>query len=119
MILRKDFMIFGEELMAKAETTIEGRDLRLEVTLARFGASRDRHGDIACLDFPALHKHLVVDVTVTSARTNSNVRAVGALLIRFRPFGSLSMWAQQAKLDADLCNSFFLGTPYIYYVCNY
>jgi hypothetical protein len=60
------------------------------------------------LDFAAPHnKHLVVDVRVTSARTNSNVPVVGALLPLL---GSLAMGAQQAKLDDDLRISFSLGT---------
>jgi hypothetical protein len=37
-------------------------------------------GDIVWLDFVAPHKHVVADVTVTSALTNSNVPVVGAPL---------------------------------------
>jgi hypothetical protein len=115
-MLRKEIIIFWGEFMAKAETTIKGRDLRLEVPLTRFGASRNRHGDVACLIFAALHKHLVVDVTVTSARTNSSVPVVWAPL---RALGGLAMGAQQAKLDVDFRTLFSLGTPSIYYDHNY
>jgi hypothetical protein len=60
------------------------------------------------LDFAAPHKQLVVDVTVTSARTNSNLPIVGAPLLLPR---SLAMGDQQAKLDDDLRTSSSLGTP--------
>jgi hypothetical protein len=60
---------------------IKGRDLCLEVRRIRYGASQDRRGDVVWLDFPVPHnKHLVVDVTVTSASMNSNVPALRALL---------------------------------------
>jgi hypothetical protein len=65
----------------------------------RLGASRDRHGDVVWLDFMAPHRELVVDVMVTSARTNTNVPRIGAR----RPLpGSLALGAQHGKLDADL-----------------
>jgi hypothetical protein len=51
----------------------EGRDLRLEVLCIRLGVSRDRHGDVVWLDFGSPHSHLLVDVTVTSGRMNTNV----------------------------------------------
>jgi hypothetical protein len=51
----------------------KGRYLRLDVRRIRSGASRDRPWDVVWLDFMAPHRHLVVDVTVTSARTNINV----------------------------------------------
>jgi hypothetical protein len=45
----------------------------------------------------APHRHIVVDVTVTSARTNTNVARIGAR----RPFpGSLALGAQHGRLDA-------------------
>jgi hypothetical protein len=45
------------------------------------------------------HRHLVVDVTVTSARRNTNVSKICARL----PLpGSLALGAQQGKLDEDL-----------------
>jgi hypothetical protein len=68
-----------EEFMLEAGST-KGRDLRLGVRRIRLGASRDRHGDVVWLDFMAPHRHLVIDVTVTSARTNTNVPRVGARL---------------------------------------
>jgi hypothetical protein len=54
------------------------------------------------------HRHLVVDVTVTSARTNINVpRSCARLPLP----GSLALGAQHDKLDADLRTSALLGTP--------
>jgi hypothetical protein len=51
------------------------------------------------LKFAAPHRHLLVDVTVTSTRANSNVLAVGAPL----PVpGTLAYGSQQAKVGADL-----------------
>jgi hypothetical protein len=56
----------------------------------------------------APHRHLLVDVTVTSARTNTNVPRMGARL----PLpGSLALEAQHGKLDADLRTYALLGTP--------
>jgi hypothetical protein len=64
----------------------------------------------------APHRHLVVDVTVTSARTNTNVPQIGARI----PFpGSLALGAQEGKLDADLCTSALLGMPSVQSVHNY
>jgi hypothetical protein len=117
ILLRDRIVHVWEELMAEAGE-IKGRDLRLEVRRIRCGASRDRPGDFVWLDFAALriYKHLVVEVTVTSARTNSNVPAVGASLpLR----GSLAMGAQHAKIDVDLRNSSSLGTPSIQSVHDY
>jgi hypothetical protein len=65
-----------EEFMLEARTS-KGRDLRLEVRHIWAGASRDRHGDV---DFKASQRHLDVDVTVTSARTNTIVPHIGARL---------------------------------------
>jgi hypothetical protein len=59
-----------EEFMLEYGAT-KGRDLRLEVRRIRSGASRDRHEDVVWLDLMAPHRHLVVDVTVTSAPTNA------------------------------------------------
>jgi ribosomal silencing factor RsfS len=79
-----------EEFMLEAGAT-KGRNLRLEVRRIRSGASRDRHRDVVWLDFMALHRHFVVDVTViTSARTNSNVPRIGA---RLPLLGSLALGA--------------------------
>jgi hypothetical protein len=61
-----------EEFILEAGATKE-RDLRLEVRRIRSGASRDRSGHVVWLDFIAPYRHLVVDLTVTSARTNTNV----------------------------------------------
>jgi hypothetical protein len=56
----------------------------------------------------APHHNMVVDVTITSARTNTNVPRVGARL----PLpGSLALGDQHGKLDADLRTSALLGTP--------
>jgi hypothetical protein len=56
-----------DEFMLEAEAT-KGRDSRLEVRRIWSGASRDSPRDVVWLDFKAPHRHLAVDVTVTSAR---------------------------------------------------
>jgi hypothetical protein len=91
-----------EEFMLEAGAT-KGRDLRLEVRRIRSGAySRERPWDVVWLDFMAPHLHLVVDVTDTSARTNTNVPRIGARL----PLpNNLALGAHHGKLDADLCTS--------------
>jgi hypothetical protein len=62
------------------------------------------------------HRHLVVDVTVTSARTNTNVPHVGASL----PLpSSLALGAHHGKLDVDLRTSALLGTPSVQSVHDY
>jgi hypothetical protein len=64
----------------------------------------------------ASHRHLVVHVTVTSARTNTNVPRTSARL----PLpGSLALGAQQRKLDALLITSALLGTPSVQSVHDY
>jgi hypothetical protein len=68
-----------EEFMLEAGAT-KGRDLRLKVRRTRSGASRDRHVDVVWVDFMAPHRHLVAYVTVTSARTNTNVPRTCALV---------------------------------------
>jgi hypothetical protein len=51
------------------------------------------------IKFAAPHRHMPIDVTVTSTRANSNVPAVGAPL----PLpGTLAYGYQPAKVDADL-----------------
>jgi hypothetical protein len=65
------------------------------------------------LDFMAPHRHLVVDLTDTSARTNTNVPRLGARLLLH---GSLALGAQ---LDADLRTSALLGTPSVQSVHDY
>jgi hypothetical protein len=45
-----------EELMAEAGV-VKGRDLRFEANRIRLVASRDRHGDIVCLNFAPPHEH--------------------------------------------------------------
>jgi hypothetical protein len=97
-----------EEFMLEAGAT-KGRNLRLEVHRIRSGASRDRPRDVVWLDFMAPHRHLVVDVTVTSARTNTNVPRIGARLPLHH--GRLALGAQHGKLDADLRTLALLGTP--------
>jgi hypothetical protein len=93
--------------MLEAEAT-KGRDSRLEARRIRSGASRDRHGDVGWLDFMAPHRHLVVDVTLTSARTSTNVPRICA---RLPLHGSLASGAHHGKLDADLRTFALLGTP--------
>jgi hypothetical protein len=61
----------------------------------------------------APHRHLVVDVTVTSARTNTNVPRIGA---RLPLHGSLALGAQHGKLNADLRTYTVLGTPSVRYM---
>jgi hypothetical protein len=61
------------------------------------------------LDFAATHKHLVIDVTITTARTISNVQIVGAPLPLPRRVAIGR--AQQAELDYDLCTLSSRGTP--------
>jgi hypothetical protein len=80
----------------------------LEVRRIRSEASRYRRGDVVWLDFAASYKHVVVHVTVTSARTDSIVPAVGAPLPLH---GTLAMESEQSKLDVDLRTSSCLGTP--------
>jgi hypothetical protein len=64
--------------------------------------------DFVWLDFTALHRHLFVDVTVTSAHTNSSAHEMDYLL---HVHGSLATGAQQGKQDVDLRTSASLGTP--------
>jgi hypothetical protein len=55
----------------------------------------------------APHRHLVINVTVTSARTNTNIPRIGARL----PLpGSFALGAQYGKLDTDLRTSSLRGT---------
>jgi hypothetical protein len=88
----------------------------LEVRRIRSGASRDRHGDAVWLDFMAPHRHLVVGVTVISARTNTNDPRIGA---RLPLHGSLALGAQHGKLDADLRTCALLGTPSVQSIHDY
>jgi hypothetical protein len=68
-----------DEFMLEPWAT-KGRDLWLEVRRIRSGASRERYGDAVWLDSMASHRHLVVDVTVTSALTKIRVLQIGARL---------------------------------------
>jgi hypothetical protein len=69
--------------------------------------NRGKCGDVVWLDFRAPHRHLVVEVMVTSARTNTNTPHIDARL----PLpGSHALGAQHGKLDADLRTSALLGT---------
>jgi hypothetical protein len=96
-----------EEFMLEAGAT-KGWNLRLDVRRIRSGASPDRHEYVVWLDFKAPHRHLLLDETVTSARTGTEVPYIGARL----PLpGSLALGAHHGKLDAPLCTSTLLGTP--------
>jgi hypothetical protein len=64
----------------------------------------------------APHRQLVVYVTLTSARTNTNVPRIGA---RLPLSGSLELGAQHGKLDADLRISALLGTPSVRPIHDY
>jgi hypothetical protein len=67
----------------------------------------------------APHRHLVVYVAVTSARTNTNVPHISARL----PLpGKLALGAERGKLATDLRTFALLGTPSVqsvheYYLC--
>jgi hypothetical protein len=65
----------------------------------------------------APHRHnLVIDVTATSARTNTNVPRVGARL----PLpGTLALGAQHGKLYADLRICALFGMPSVRSVHDY
>jgi hypothetical protein len=64
----------------------------------------------------APHRHLSVDVSVTSARTNTDVPRIGARL----PLpDSLALGAQHGKLDAGLRTSALLDTPSVHAVHDY
>jgi hypothetical protein len=52
----------------------------LETRRIRFGASHDRLRDVLWFDFAPPHKYVLVNFTLTRARTNSCVSAVGAPL---------------------------------------
>jgi hypothetical protein len=94
-----------EEFMLEAGAA-KGRDSRLEVRSIRSGASQYRPR--VWLEFMAPHRYLVVDVTVTSARTNTNVPRICARL----PLPcSLALGAQHGELDADLRTSALLSMP--------
>jgi hypothetical protein len=97
-----------EESMLEAGAT-KGRDMRLKVRRIRSEAYRDRLGDVVWLDFTAPHRHLV-DVTVTSARTNTSVPQI---CVRLPHLGSLTFGAQHGNLDADLRTSTLLGMPFV------
>jgi hypothetical protein len=93
----------------------KGRDLRSEVHRIRSGYSRDRPR-MWFGYFRAPHRHLVVNVTVTSARTNTNVTHIGARL----PLpGNLVFGPQQGQLDADLRTSALLGSALVQSVHEY
>jgi hypothetical protein len=96
-----------EEVVLEAEATKE-RGLRLEVRGILSEASRYRHGGVVWLDVMTPYRHLVVDLTVTSDRTNTNVPRIGA---RHPLPGSLALGAQHGNIDVDLRTSALLGTP--------
>jgi hypothetical protein len=62
------------------------------------------------------HRHLVVVVTLTSARTNTNVPRIG---VRLPLPDSLALGAQHGKLDADLRTFALLGTPSVQSIHEY
>jgi hypothetical protein len=104
-----------EDLVLEAGAT-KGRDLRLRVPRIWLGASWDLLGDMVWLDFMAPHLHLVVNVTVTSARTNTNVPRIGARL----PLpSSFALETQHGKFDADLRTFALLGTPSVQSILDY
>jgi hypothetical protein len=71
---------------------------------------------VGLLYFMASHRHLVLDVTVTSARTNINIPRKGARL----PLpGSLALGSQHGKFDADLRTITLLGTPSVQLIHDY
>jgi hypothetical protein len=55
-------------------------------------------------------------VTVTSARTNTNVPRIGARLLLL---GSLALGAHNGKLDAGLRTFALLGTPLVQSIHDY
>jgi hypothetical protein len=61
----------------------------------------------------APHRHLIVDVTVSSACTKAIAPRIGA---RLPLHGSLVLEAQYGKLDADLRTSALLSTPFVHSV---
>jgi hypothetical protein len=67
----------------------------------------------------APHRHRVVDVMVTSSRTNTSAPQICARLPPPEFPGSLAFGAQQRKLDADLRTSTLLGTPSVQSVHDY
>jgi hypothetical protein len=71
---------------------------------------------VVWLEFMAPHRHLVVDVTVINARTNTNVLRIGA---RLALQGSLALGAQHCELYADLRTSALLGTPSVQSLHDY
>jgi hypothetical protein len=82
----------------------------LEVSRIWSGASRDRHGDVAWLDFRAPHHHLLVHVAVTS---------IPHIVARVTLPDSLALGAQHGKFDADLRTFALLGVPSVHSVHDY
>jgi hypothetical protein len=64
----------------------------------------------------APHRHLIVDVTVTSARTSTNVPRIG---VGLSLPGSLALGAHHGKLNPDLRTSASLGTPSVKSIHDY
>jgi hypothetical protein len=92
-----------EEFMLEAGAT-KGRDLRLEVRRIRSGASQNRLVDVVWLDLTASHRHIVVDVTVTCAHTNTCVPHIGARL----PLSGIRSSAKQTRC----------GPPHFRFACH-
>jgi hypothetical protein len=61
-------------------------------------------------------RNFAVDMTVTSARTNTNVPRIGP---RFALLGSLALGALHGKLDEDLRTSALLDTPSVQSIHDY
>jgi hypothetical protein len=64
----------------------------------------------------ASHRHLIVGVTVISARTNTNVPRIDA---RLPLLGILALGAEHGKTDADLRTSAVLGMPSVQSIHDY
>jgi hypothetical protein len=64
----------------------------------------------------APHRHLVIDVNVASARTNTNIPCIGA---RLPLHGILALGAQHGNLDAGLRTSALFGTPSVMSIHEY
>jgi hypothetical protein len=104
-----------QDMMQEAGGT-KNHDLWLELCHVYGARSQARPGDVAWLNFSRPNRHLVVDVTIPSARTNTN-------LTRSRTHlpvpGALGLAAQQAKFDRDVQASTRTGTPPVHTVHEY
>ena len=94
----------------------KNQDLHLEMRHIYGKDSSARPGDVVWLNFSQPHRHLVVDVTVTSARTNT--MAARSRVHRPAP-GALGLIAQLGKFDRDVQISARAGTPSVQSVHEY